>query len=77
MKRVLASAGIFTAIMAASTGMATAGADSAPGSLGQTGVARIADPSSGSSDLLGNLLHALSTGSAAECTVILDGCVPV
>ncbi|MGW6724580.1 hypothetical protein ACWF9G_01620 [Nocardia sp. NPDC055029] len=77
MKQVLVSASILTAIMAASTGMATAEADSAPESFGQAGVARIADPSSGSSDVLGNLLHALSTGSAADCVVILDGCVPV
>lgn len=76
MKRVLASASILTAIMAASTGMATA--DSAPGGFGQAGVAQIAEPSAGSSDVLGNLLNALSTGSAAECDgVMLDACVPL
>ncbi|MGW6426267.1 hypothetical protein ACWF82_26640 [Nocardia sp. NPDC055053] len=76
MKRVLASASIFTAIMAATTGMAMADADSALGD--QVGLAQIAEPSAGSSDLLGNVLNALSTGSAAECDgVMLDACVPL
>lgn len=40
--------------------------------------APVADASAGSSDVIGNLLHALSTGSAAECDgVMLDVCVPI
>ncbi|MGW5921470.1 hypothetical protein ACWFPY_20990 [Nocardia fluminea] len=73
MKRVLAGVGIFAAVMVASAGMATA--DSAPQ---RSDVELVAEASPVSSDLVGNLLRALSTGSAAECDgVMLDVCVPL
>ncbi|MFC9661504.1 hypothetical protein ACFVJ5_14810 [Nocardia sp. NPDC127606] len=75
MKRVLASVGIFAAVTAASAGMATAESDLAPQ---RSDVGLVAEASPGSSDLVGNLLRALSTGSAAECDgVMLDVCVPL
>ncbi|MFD3706333.1 hypothetical protein ACFWUP_24600 [Nocardia sp. NPDC058658] len=71
MKRILVGAGVFAAMMAATTGMAVA--DPAPEQ-----VRVVADASTGSSDLVGHLLRALSTGSAAECDgIMLDACVPV
>ncbi|MFC8386215.1 hypothetical protein [Nocardia sp. NPDC056952] len=77
MKRILLSASIFGAIIAAATGPATAdavaGADTA-----QAKIQLVAEASPGSSDLVGNLLRALSSGSAAECDgVMLDVCVPL
>jgi hypothetical protein len=75
MKRVLASVGIFAAVTAASAAMATADSDLAPQ---RSDVELVAEASPVSSDLVGNLLRALSTGSAAECDgVMLDVCVPL
>ncbi|MFF2397550.1 hypothetical protein ACWFRF_33420 [Nocardia sp. NPDC055165] len=75
MKRVLAGVGIFAAVMVASAGMATADSGLAPQ---RSDVELVAEASPGSSDLVGNLLRALSSGSAAECDgVMLDVCVPL
>ncbi|MFD3464083.1 hypothetical protein ACFWVM_30590 [Nocardia fluminea] len=77
MKRILLSASIFGAIVAAATGPATADVAAGPGTA-QAKVQLVAEASSGSGDLVGNLLHALSTGSAAECDgIMLDVCTPL
>ncbi|MFC4374432.1 hypothetical protein ACFO5K_09980 [Nocardia halotolerans] len=71
MKRILLSASIFGAIIAAGAGQASA--EAAP----RTDAAvQVAEASSGSGDLIGSVLNALTTGSAQECDgVVLDACV--
>ncbi|MEV6660070.1 hypothetical protein [Nocardia fluminea] len=77
MKRILLSASIFGAILATAVAPATADTAVRP-DAGPATIQSIADASSGSSDLLGALLLALSTGSAQECDgVMLDACVPL
>ncbi|TCJ94481.1 hypothetical protein [Nocardia alba] len=74
MKRILLSASIFGAISATAVGPATADVAVRP----DAEPAAIAEASSGSSNLLGALLLALSSGSAQKCDgIMLDVCVPL
>ncbi|MFD4444579.1 hypothetical protein ACFWPK_32855 [Nocardia sp. NPDC058519] len=82
MKRVLASAGVFAAIMAATTGMAAADADLTPQIYTQqANVGLIAEPSSGSGEgIVGALLTDLAqvaAGSSSKCEGLPPGhCTP-
>ncbi|WP_446224507.1 hypothetical protein ACTWPB_04905 [Nocardia sp. IBHARD005] len=71
MKRVLVSAGIFGAMMAATTGMAAADAGLAPQTYTQQANVLIAQPSSGSGEAMGgdffDVIAVLATGSAEPC----------
>ncbi|MEU4705968.1 hypothetical protein AB0G00_06000 [Nocardia salmonicida] len=81
MKRVLAGAGIFTAIMAAATGMGAADAGPAPQPYApQAKVGLIAEPASGSSAIIDGILLdivEIASGSSTKCNGVPPGiCTP-
>ncbi|MFD4429639.1 hypothetical protein [Nocardia sp. NPDC058497] len=79
MKRVLVSASVLTAIMAAATGMAAAHAGPATYDQ-QTNVRLIAEPSAGSSEILDGVLRdiiEIGAGSSSKCEGMPPGhCAP-
>ncbi|MFI1240513.1 hypothetical protein [Nocardia salmonicida] len=81
MKRVLVGAGIFTAIMAATTGIGAADAGPAPQTYAQqANVGLIAEPSSGSSSIIDEILLdivQIASGSSTKCNGLPPGmCTP-
>ncbi|WP_194826008.1 hypothetical protein [Nocardia sp. XZ_19_231] len=80
MKRVLVGAGIFTAIMAAATGMSAADAGPAPQTYAQqANVGLIEEPASGSSAIIDGILLdivEIASGSSAKCPGPLAVCTP-
>ncbi|WP_410873659.1 hypothetical protein [Nocardia sp. A7] len=74
MKRVLVGAGIFTAIMAAATGMGAADAGPAQQTYAkQVNVGLIAEPASGSSAIIDGILLdivEIASGSSTQCNNI-------